>query len=311
MTGLTAEIAVLVVVPAAAILLSTLYFLRLRIERPPVGVFTLRDIGVMMAVVVALPVLYLALPSFAVATILGLMVVFGVQLTLAPIMTGRLALGVAFSAAALELTFFFRAPDVATVLNNLLLLTLVVGVTNLYVQSGIKVRDVAVFGALLAVYDLVATVMLPTMSEFLRKTIELPFPPVFAAWGGPLPVMIGLGDVLMLTLWTLASLKGYGRAAGWLAACSGLVLTAALVAGIQSGLLTGLFPVTVLAGPFMAMQYLFWRRRRGAEQTMATYRGIATPSLAAVSAEAVDERLAEQLLSGSPLGRPAPVGYSG
>jgi hypothetical protein len=244
------------------------------VDRPPVGVYTLRDIAVMMTVVVLLPVLYLALPDLAVATALGLMTVFAIQFTLAPLLSGRIALGAAFAAGAADVAL--GVADLTTpavVWNNVLLLILVIGVTNLYVQSGIRARDVAVFGMLLAGYDLVATTMLPTMGNLLRKTIDLPFAPVFV---GPESAVIGLDDVLMLTLWTLVSLKSFGRAASWVATGTTLALTMGLALAIRTGLLTGLFPVMLAAGPLMTLQYLTWRRLRGPERTTATYRGLTT-----------------------------------
>jgi hypothetical protein len=293
-----AEIVVIVLIPAVAILLGVFYFLRVEVDRPPVGVYTLGDVMVMMTAVLVIPVVYLALPSSAVATVLGLMTVFAIQITLAPLLSGRVALLVAFGAAALDLVLFLSASTAATAWNNALLLILVIGVCNLYVQSGIKARDVAVFASLLAGYDLVATTLLPTMGDFLRKVIDLPFAPVFAGWGGPDPVVIGLGDVLMFVLWTLVSFKAFGRDAGWLAAGASLALAATLVLAMRTGLLTEPFPVMVPAGPLMALQYLFWRRVRGPERTMAAYqasRKVTAPRVLQAPAGAAEARPPERL----------------
>ncbi|WP_433364983.1 hypothetical protein [Streptosporangium sp. CA-115845] len=304
MNSILAEIVVIVLIPAAAILLGVFYFLRVRMERPPVGLYTLGDVMVMMTAVLVIPVVYLALPSFAVATVLGLMTVFAIQITLAPLLSGRVALLVAFGAAALDLVLFLLASTAATAWNNALLLILVIGVCNLYVQSGIKARDVAVFASLLAGYDLVATTLLPTMGDFLRKVIDLPFAPVFAWSGGSQPVVIGLGDVLMFVLWTLVSFKAFGRAAGWLAAGTSLALAATLVLAMRTGLLTELFPVMVPVGPLMALQYLLWRKMRGPERTMATYqasREATAPRVLQAPAGAAEaqppERLAEHTVA--------------
>ncbi|MEU4407511.1 hypothetical protein AB0F88_23550 [Streptosporangium sp. NPDC023963] len=304
MNSALAEIVVIVLIPAAAILLGVLYFLRVRMERPPVGVYTLGDVMIMMTAVLVIPVVYLALPSSAVATVLGLMTVFAIQITLAPLLPGRVALLVAFGAAALDLVLFLSGSSAATAWNNVLLLILVIGVCNLYVQSGIKARDVAVFALLLAGYDLVATTMLPTMGDFLRKVIDLPFAPVFAWWGGPQPMVIGLGDVLMFVLWTLVAFKAFGREAGWTATGVSLALAATLVLAMRTGLLTEPFPLMVPAGPLMALQYLFWRRVRGPERTTAAYqasrKAAASPVLQspAGAAEArPPERLAEHTVA--------------
>lgn len=301
------DLAVLVALPAIAIVLAVLYLRHVAIDRPPVGVYTSRDIAVMITVVVLLPLLYRALPGFAVATALGLMSVLAVQLTLAPLLSGPVALGAALAAGAVDLTLVItHRTTPAAIWNDVLLLILVIGVTNLYVQSGIKVRDVAVLGSLLAGYDLVATTMLPVMGDLLRKTIELPFAPVFSGWTGSQPTMIGLGDVLMLTLWTLVSVKGYSRTAGWVAAGIELALTTGLALAMRFDLLTGLFPVMLVAGPLMALQYLFWRRLCGPERTTAAYRGLTAANATTLSAETVAQHLAAQLpnLGGVSFSRP-------
>ncbi len=298
MNSALAEIVVIVLIPAVAILLGVLYFLRVRMERPPVGVYTLGDVMIMMTAVLVIPVVYLALPSSAVATVLGLMTVFAIQMTLAPLLPGRVALLVAFGAAALDLVLFLSGSSAATAWNNVLLLILVIGVCTLYVQSGIKARDVAVFALLLAGYDLVATTMLPMMGDFLRKVIDLPFAPVFAWWGGPQPVVIGLGDVLMFVLWTLVSFKAFGRDAGLLAAGVSLALAATLVLAMRTGLLTEPFPLMVPAGPLMALQYLFWRRVRGPERTTAAYqasREATAPRVLRAPAKAAEARPPDRL----------------
>lgn len=260
----------LVVVPAAAILLALLYFRHVAMDRPPVGVYTLRDIAAVMAGVVLLPMLYLALPDPVTATALGLMTLLALQITLSPLLPGRVAFAVATAACATDVVLVaadLRTP--AVVWNNLLMLILVVGVANLYVQSGVKARDVAIFGVLLACYDLVATTMLPTMGDLLRKTMALPFAPVFASWGEPM--VIGLGDVLLLTLWTLVSVKAFGQVAGWVAGCGALGLTVVLAVTVHSGL----FPLMLAAGPLMALQYAVWRTMHTSERTTAAYRAAA------------------------------------
>lgn len=276
--SVTELVVVMLLIPAAAVTLGVLYFLRIRVERPPVGVYTLRDIAVMMAVVVVLPVIYLHLPSFVVAAVLCLMTVMVAHFTLAPLLPRPFPLLLAVVAVAADLVLFFAFDGAdfqmaATVWNDVLMLALVIGVCNLYAQSGMKTRDVAVFAAMLAAYDIIATLALPTMAELMRKVVELPFAPVFAAGPGSDSVVIGLGDVIMLLLWTLVSIKGYGSAAGWLAGLTALVVTTALVVGIETGIITGIFPVMMLAGPIMVVEYLVLRRIHGPERTTAAYQG--------------------------------------
>src|SRR5947209_3779008 len=45
-------------------LLALLYLRRVRLERPPIGTFNLRDIGVLSCFLVTLPLLYVVLPQW-------------------------------------------------------------------------------------------------------------------------------------------------------------------------------------------------------------------------------------------------------
>jgi hypothetical protein len=233
-----ADLITLPLLVAAAIALGVAYFHRIRTERPPVGVYTLTDIAIMTVAVIAMPIAYLHLPAAVVATVLGLMTVVVLQFALAPVLTGRfpprLPLLLSIGAAAIDVALNAATPGsalrvAAPLWNNLLLLVLIIGIGNLYAQSGMKARDVAIFTAILAGYDLVATLLLPTMSDLLRKVAELPFAPVFATGPGPHPVTIGLG------------------------------------------LISGAFPVMLIAGPVVTAEYLLLRHRHGPERTTAAY----------------------------------------
>jgi hypothetical protein len=52
-------------------------------------------------------------------------------------------------------------------INNVVLVMVVIGITNLLAQSGIKARDVVVLSALVAVYDFIATAQLPLTNNLL------------------------------------------------------------------------------------------------------------------------------------------------
>src|SRR5262245_6444904 len=57
---------------ATALLLSWSFFGRFRIARPPIVVLNLWDVGVLIALIVLVPLLYLVLPLWLVAALLGL-----------------------------------------------------------------------------------------------------------------------------------------------------------------------------------------------------------------------------------------------
>ena len=97
------------------------------------------------------------------------------------------------------------------VVNNTVLILAVVRATNLWVQGGMKARDITVLAGVLTVYDLVATSFLPLMWDLFARLAGIPFAPV-VAWGvGSQQVSIVLGDLLLMTAFALVMHKAFGR----------------------------------------------------------------------------------------------------
>ena len=257
--------------------LGWLVFGRYELARPPLGVLSLGDVAVMLVAVVVVPLLYLALPPGLVGGLLVLaslsaLVSLGQAVLRRGWIAWLLALGLlgadVGSALLLGTThpLFFAVNDTALVL-------LVVSITVLWAQSGLRARDAAVLGGVLAVYDLIAISLLPLMSDLIARLASLPLTPV-VAWsvGEGRWLGIGLGDLLMATVFPLVLRKAYGRRAGLVALAVGLgTITLLLGLGVL-GLLPGAFPVMVVLGPLMFVQYAGWRRRLGPERTTWQYR---------------------------------------
>jgi hypothetical protein len=260
---------------AGAVLLGTLYFRRYALARPPIGVFTLLDVGVVLCGIVLVPLLYLSLASWLVGGLLALGALSAIYVAGEPVLRSRGVLWmVVCGVAAAELWIATSVGPDATpfrILNNAVVVLAAVGFANLWAQSGMKARDAAVLGGALTVYDLVATSWLSLMGDLLARVAALPFAPL-VAWpvesGGYLG--IGLGDLLLATVFPLVMRKAYGRAAGWTSvglSIGGMVgsFTAANLFGAT------VFPVMVVLGPLMVLQYVRWASLRGAERTTATY----------------------------------------
>jgi len=135
-----------------------------------------------------------------------------------------------------------------------------------------RARDAAILGGALTVYDLIATSYLPLMGELFERVADLPFAPIVGWTAGPDggSVGIGLGDLLVATVFPLVMRKAYGRAAG----LTGLIVCCALLAIVFAiGALgaVAIFPVMALLGPAIVIQYAWWARRRGAERTTRQY----------------------------------------
>ena len=172
------------------------------------------------------------------------------------------------AADVLAALVFGSASPAFFAVNNLALVVTIVSVTALWAQSGMQARDAAVLGAALAVYDFVFTAQLTVMNDLFARVADLPFAPVVAwpmgnrQWSG-----IGLGDLLMAAVFPLVMRKGFGHAAGvWTMAIVIAALTIVLALPIQSD-----FPVMVVLGPLMVLQYAYWRRVSGPERTTFAY----------------------------------------
>ena len=253
---------------AAAVILSWLYFRRYAMTRPPIGVFNLGDVTVMIGMIILVPFLYLLLPLWMLASLLALASISILYFTWEPVLRSAWAIWL--------VTILLAGTDLITALvpkinpvwfftvNNVVIVLSVVGVTNLWAQSGMKARHAAILGAALAVYDLIATSLLPLMNELFIRLEGLPFAPELA-W--PLNtegewLSIGLGDLVLAAVFPLVMRKAFGRTAGLVAMMIGLGAISLLILSLISGLLVGTFPVMVVLGPLMVLQYIYWHRRK-------------------------------------------------
>jgi len=260
-----------------ALTLSWRYFRRYQITRPPLGVFSLGDVAFMLGGIIVIPYLYLSIPRWIVATLLLVSASSLLYFVFEPILRVRWAiwtvmltlvfadLGTAWGMNTQSLPF--------TIVNNLIQLLSVVGIAVLWVQSGMKARDLTILALALASYDFVFTIQLPLMGELFHRLSGLPFAPLIiwpvdraGHWLG-----IGLGDPLLAAAFPLVMRKAFGRAAG--VAALGIDLSTLLVLLVLPllGRQLEIFPVMVALGPLMGLQYLYWQRYYGAERTMRQY----------------------------------------
>ncbi|MEV6075797.1 hypothetical protein AB0L80_11925 [Streptomyces sp. NPDC052069] len=85
-----------------------------------------------------------------------------------------------------------------TALTDVLLAIAVVGVANMWAQSGMRSVHTAWFAGMLCCYDLVATGLTTVMDRFAAQVVGLPFAPLPAVTQDGPPVALGLGDLLLL-----------------------------------------------------------------------------------------------------------------
>jgi hypothetical protein len=260
----------------AAMLLGWFYFRRYRMNRPPIGVFNLWDVALMMGGILLVPYLYLALPTWVVAGLLGLTALSVSYFCLEPVLSRRwlvwLLVGTLVVANVAAHRYFGATSAVFFALNNLLQILIVVGITNLWAQSGLKARDAAILAGALIAYDYLFTSLLPLMDNLFNQLEGLPFAPMV---GWPLPNgqygAIGLGDLLLATVFPQVVRKAYGRGAGLAALGLAIVTLAGVMLLLLSGLWQASFPLMITLGPLMVGQYLYWRWQNGKERTIAEY----------------------------------------
>lgn len=266
MLGLNACVAAITAAGAA-------YFARVSMPRPPVGRYELPDVAVVFLVVIAAPLVYLALPRTAVSVVFGLVLCAALQFTLAPLLGGRRAWLLAVAAVAVTAGFAFAdLGRTVTALTDVTLAVAVVGVANMWAQSGMRSSHTAWFAGALACYDLVATGLTSVTDRFADQVVGLPFAPLLALTRGDPPVALGLGDLLLLVLFPLVALKAFGRAAGLAAAVVGLAVSCAVSLLFAQGVLSDTFPLLTALGPLIVVQHVWWTRATGGERTMAQWR---------------------------------------
>jgi hypothetical protein len=257
---------------------STFYVHRWVLPRAPIGFFRPFDIAFMSAMVVVAPLIYLALPPAVVVTIFALILLAAVQLVLTPVIGGRIALAVSIAGCgATAAAWLLGHPLLTTVLTDLVLSLGVVGVSNLWVQGGLRAAHVAWLAGLIGVYDLIATTLTSVTARLATELQGMPFAPVFALTGGRTPISIGLGDLLLLVLFPMAAARAFGRVAALVAGLSAAVIVALAEALIWAGLFTTSLPLVTILGPAIIVQYAFWRQLGRRERTTREWRDGASP----------------------------------
>ncbi|MFK8909073.1 hypothetical protein, partial [Streptomyces sp. YS-3] len=259
---------------ATVVALAALYLRHVRMPRPPVGRFVRSDIAVMTATLVSMPFLYLHLPRVLVTCAFGVVFLGACSLALAPVMGGRRSAAVTFTLGGFILATHLAGWVPARIAGGDLLLALaVIGVSNLWAQTGMTAGQVAVLAGLLAPYDLLATGLTSVTERLVHHFSGMPLGPMLAVNDGTSPIGAGLGDCLMLALWPLVAAKAFGRAAGGCGAIVGLCVVSVVLAGAVTGRVHGGVPLLTGLGPCIVAQYAYWRARCGPERRTVEWRG--------------------------------------
>jgi hypothetical protein len=259
------------------------YMRRVRLDRPPIGTFNGRDIATLFVFVNLIPLFYLQLSRWWLIFFLG--VTFASALSIGYKNVVRpvplwLGIGVLIGA-----NLWLGQNAFGTVAgwqlywaeNDLLVILAAVAVANLYVQGGMKMRQVIGFILLLAVYDSVFISIFPVTSALVQSFLGWPLDPSVGMRVGINNFAIGIGDLFVYALFTIASLKAYGKVAARVALAVVMVFGAVvpslipLLINYVNDRLDTTVPSQLWFGPAAFVAWLWMRRRYGTERTMQEF----------------------------------------
>lgn len=262
---------------------SLLYFRRVRMERPPVGTFNGRDIVILLAFIATLPFLYAVLPNWLITCLLVITFASSLFIGYRPVLgaTGAwlgigllIGLNIWTSHHLMGTTggwqLWWAELSVLVGLGS-------ISVVNLYVQGGMKLRYVAWLSLALAAYDIVFATALPLTDKLVAGYLANPLDPLLGMRFGIDNYGVGLGDLLIYSLFLTASYKAYGARAARLAFGLIVVVGAGVTAFVPFLLnfldteLDLLVPSQAFFGPAAFLCYLWMKRRYGRERTMGEY----------------------------------------
>jgi len=259
------------------------YFRRVRLERPPVGTFNGRDIGILLALIIALPFLYAIMPGWLLTCFLVITFSAALSIGYRPVFGARpvwLGLGVLLGANIWESHTMMGSVigwQVWWIELDILVLLAAVAVANLYVQGGMRLQHVAWFGLALAVYDVLSSLVINVTAKLVEEFIGGPLDPTFGMRFNVNNYGIGIGDLLFYALFVIASYKAYGRAAARVALAVMVFFGAAapsffpLVVTLIDFRNDILIPSQLFFAPAAFICYLWMKHRYGRERTMAEY----------------------------------------
>ncbi|MDQ2716721.1 MAG: hypothetical protein M3Z08_17585 [Chloroflexota bacterium] len=262
---------------------ALLYFRRVRLERPPVGTFNNRDIIIIVVFIITLPLLYLVLPSVALTGFLILTFSSASYIALRPLMRLRylwplIILLIVVNIVVTETLLGTRQGwQVYWVLTSAIVLIAVVGISNLYVQGGMRLRHIAWFALFLACYDFFFTVIIPLTPRLADRFEGQPLDPSIGFTIGVYNANLGIGDLLVFSLFMIAAYKGFGRR-GAIAGFIIIALFGGIVPEVSPLLITAfirtnigiVIPVQTFFGPAAFITY-FVLARTGPERSMAQW----------------------------------------
>lgn len=193
------------------------YFRRVRLERPAIGAFNSRDLVILAAFIILLPILYLAVPGPVLTGFLILTFSSAMAIGLRPLMPARwrrIVVPVLIGSEIVVTYTLLGAPrglQLYWVLTSAIVLVAAMGISNLYVQGGLRLRQIAWFAMFLAAYDAFFSTVVPLTPQLAAAFEGRPLNASIGWASGRYSANIGLGDLLVYGLFVTAAYKAFDR----------------------------------------------------------------------------------------------------
>jgi hypothetical protein len=268
----------------ATVTAALFYFRKVRLERPAIGCFNGRDIVIVFGFIVTLPVLYLYLPPVVLTLFLVLTFVSALSIGYRPLVPSFVlwpAIGVLIGTnivVARNLLGTTRGWQIYWGLTSVAVLLAAVAVANLYIQGGMRLRHVAWFALGLAVYDPIFSFGFPLTARLADAFAGFPLDPSIGFRSGLDAANIGIGDLLVYSVFAVAAYKGYGRRGARLAyvlvaVFGGLApsLAPLVISAVVRGNVGVVVPAQLFFGPAAFVGYRILLRS-GPERSMREWR---------------------------------------
>jgi hypothetical protein len=259
------------------------YFRRVRMDRPPVGTFNARDVVILLIFIGILPFVYGWLPDTLVTCMLAVTFASALYIGYRPLLGSVgiwLGIGLLFGFniwSSHHLMGTIPGWQLWYTEQSIMVGLSAIAVCNLYLQGGMKLRHVAWLSLGLAGYDVLFASYYPLTGELIARYITHPLTPVVGMRFGEVDYAVGLGDLLVYSLFFVAAYKAYGARAAKIAAAVIVVMGGFATAFIpflfnfSDANLDILIPAQSLFGPAAFLTYLWMKRHYGRERTMAEY----------------------------------------
>jgi hypothetical protein len=193
------------------------YFRGVRLDRPAIGAFNTKDLFILAGFIITLPILYLAVPGPVLTGFLVLTFSSAMGIGLRPILPARSrrALVPALIGSEIVVTYTLlgapRGLQLYWVLTSAIVLVAAMGVSNLYVQGGLRLRQIAWFAIFLAAYDAFFSTVVPLTPQLAAAFEGRPLNASIGWASGRYSANIGLGDLLVYGLFVTAAYKAFDR----------------------------------------------------------------------------------------------------